>query len=112
MTPAYDLPSSHPYGDTTMALSINGRIREDLERAEFIALGGAVGLRTRAVERAMDELRERVDLWIGHLDTLPFDDRRGPRRSLRGLSRACMVSRHPNPFLWPSRECSTPSCGS
>jgi serine/threonine-protein kinase HipA len=36
----------------------------------------AVGLRARAVERAVDEIRERVDLWIGDLDALPFDERR------------------------------------
>ncbi len=76
VTPAYDLPTSHPYGDTTMALSINGRQREDIGRADFLALGEAVGLRARAVERALDELRERVDLWIADLDTLPFDDQR------------------------------------
>ena len=73
VTPAYDLPSSYLYGDTTMALTINGRQRENIRRADFIALGEAVGLRARAVERALDELRERVDLWIGDLDTLPFD---------------------------------------
>lgn len=76
VTPAYDLPASYPYGDTTMALPINGRRREDIGRADFVALGEAVGLRARAVERALDELRERVDLWIADLDTLPFDERR------------------------------------
>lgn len=76
VTPAYDLPTSHPYGDTTMALPINGRSREDIRRADFVALGEAVGLRARAVERALDELRERVDLWIADLDILPFDERR------------------------------------
>jgi serine/threonine-protein kinase HipA len=76
VTPAYDLPTSYPYGDTTMALTINGRHREDIGRADFVALGEAVGLRARAVERAIDELRERVDLWVGDLDTLPFDERR------------------------------------
>ena len=29
-TPAYDVPSSHPYGDTTLALTIDGRDREDV----------------------------------------------------------------------------------
>jgi serine/threonine-protein kinase HipA len=76
VTPAYDLPTSHPYGDTTMALPINGRHREDIGRADFIALGEAVGLRARAVERALDELRGRVEIWIADLDTLPFDERR------------------------------------
>lgn len=76
VAPAYDLPSSHPYGDTTMALSVNGRRKEDIGRADFIALGSAVGVRARAVERALDELCDRVDRWIDDLGALPFDSRR------------------------------------
>lgn len=56
ITPAYDVPSSYPYADTTMALSIHGRRREDIGRADFVALGAAVGVSARAVERALDEL--------------------------------------------------------
>jgi serine/threonine-protein kinase HipA len=97
VTPAYDLPSSHPYGDTTMALSINGRTREDIGRDDFLALGEAVGLRARAVERAMDEIRERVDLWIGDLDALPFDERR-----IHKLRRAIEYRRDRLAPRWPA----------
>ena len=83
VTPAYDVPSSYPYGDTTMALSVNGRRREDIGRRDFVALGEAVGLRRAAVERALDDLSARVDLWIDDLDSLPFDEYR-----LRKLRRA------------------------
>ena len=75
-TPAYDLPTTHLYRDHTMALSINGRHKENIGRGDFKALGEAVGLRPRAVDRALDDLRARVDLWLGDLDTLPFDGRR------------------------------------
>ena len=75
VTPAYDLPSSYPYGDTTMALTLHGRSRENIGREDFLALGGAVGLRPRAVARALDELCERVDLWIDGVSALPFDGR-------------------------------------
>ncbi len=75
VTPAYDLPSSYPYGDTTMALTLNGRSREDIGREDFLALGSAVGLRPRAVARTLDELCERVDLWIDGVSALPFDGR-------------------------------------
>jgi serine/threonine-protein kinase HipA len=61
VTPAYDLPSSYPYGDTTMALTIGGRSKEDIGRTDFLALGAAVGLKPRAVARALDELCERAD---------------------------------------------------
>jgi serine/threonine-protein kinase HipA len=81
VTPAYDVPSSYPYGDTTMALTLNGRDRENIDRADFVALGEATGVRPRAVERALDELRERVDLWIDGIDELPFDG--GVLRKLR-----------------------------
>lgn len=76
VTPAYDLPSSYPYGDTTMALSVNGRRREDIGREDFIAVGAGAGLRARAVERSIDDIRDRVDLWIDGLESLPFDERR------------------------------------
>jgi serine/threonine-protein kinase HipA len=75
VTPAYDVPSSYPYGDTTMALPVNGRRREDIGRTDFLALGARVGLRARAVERALDEMCERVDLWIEDLSGLPFAER-------------------------------------
>lgn len=65
-----------PYGDTTTALSINGRRREDIGRADFIALGVAVGVSSRAVERALDELCDRVELWIDEVLDLPFDEGR------------------------------------
>ncbi len=76
VTPAYDLPSSYPYGDTTMALTINGRSREDIGRSDFFALGAAVDLKERAVARALDDLCERVDAWIDGLADLPFDEGR------------------------------------
>lgn len=74
VTPAYDLPSSYLYGDVTMALTINGRRREDIGREDFVALGAAVGVSRRAVERALDELCNRVNLWIDELPGLPFNE--------------------------------------
>ncbi|WP_405282512.1 HipA domain-containing protein [Gaopeijia maritima] len=73
VTPAYDLPSSYPYGDVTMALSLNGRTREDIGRRDFLALAEAVRVRPRAVETALDALVAGVDRWIGGLNELPFD---------------------------------------
>jgi len=76
--PAYDLPSSWPCGDRTMAPSVNGRDREKIRRVDFLALGASVGLRERAVERALDELCDSVELWsvelwLDELGELPFD---------------------------------------
>lgn len=80
-TPAYDVPSSQPYGDTTMALSIAGRTTGDIGGSTFIALGATLGVRERAVRRLVDEICERASLWMLDLDQLPFD--RGRVRNLR-----------------------------
>jgi hypothetical protein len=71
-----------------MALLIHGRQREDIGRADFLALGAAAGLRARAVERALDGLCERVDAWIDDLPRVPFDV-----ALLRKLRRAIEVRR-------------------
>lgn len=72
-TPMYDAPTSYVYGDYSMALTLNGRRREDIGRADVVALGEAVGVRRAAVEGALDELCAAVDLWIDDLRELPFD---------------------------------------
>lgn len=76
VTPAYDIPSSHPYGDHTMALRLNGKTREDIGRADLLALAASVGLRERAAARSLDELCDRCDAWLGGVDDLPFDEHR------------------------------------
>ena len=74
--PAYDLPSTYLYGDTTMALSVDGRIREDITRASFLRLGTHLGVPERATSKALDRLCAAVDRWIDGLSELPFEDRR------------------------------------
>lgn len=76
VTPAYDLSSSYPYGDTTMAMTIGGKDREDLDRAEFLALGGVCGVPPRAVALVLDRLLLAMPNWLDRLDELPFDRRR------------------------------------
>jgi serine/threonine-protein kinase HipA len=76
VTPAYDLPSSHPYGDTTMALTINGKRQEDIGRKDFVAVGAAVSVPERAVQRLLDQLIMRSSKWLGDLERLPFNPQR------------------------------------
>lgn len=73
--PAFDLPSSHPYGDNTLALSINGKHREDVGRTDLLSLAASVGLPERAAARVIDDVAERSQAWIDRLDQLPFDGR-------------------------------------
>lgn len=61
------------YGDKTMALSIGGVSGGDFGAGDFIKLGEGLGVPERAVRRVLSELVERTDLWVGDLDTLPFD---------------------------------------
>src|SRR6266536_3792653 len=85
VSPLYDVPSSDPYGDTTMALSIGDRSGGDFGLADFVALGGEVGVPERAVRRVLVDLADRVDSWLAELDSLPFD--RGRISKLRRLIR-------------------------
>jgi len=85
VSPLYDVPSSYPYGDTTMALSIGDRSGGDFGLADFVALGGQVGVPERAVRRVLVDLADRVDSWLAELYSLPFD--RGRISKLRRLIR-------------------------
>lgn len=81
VSPAYDLPSSQPYGDTTMALSIGGRRGSDFGGGDFVAVGAGLGLPERAVRRILADLVDKAELWLDDLDTLPFGE--GRVRKLR-----------------------------
>lgn len=75
-SPAYDVPSTYPYGDVTMALPIAGRTREDITRESFLQFGLAVGVTERATAKLLGHLCDAVDSWINDLDALPFDELR------------------------------------
>lgn len=70
-SPAYDLPSTYFYGDNSMAMTV-GRKSTDLDGSDFVGLGDHLGLPERAVRRVMDEVSDRVDLWLPLLNELPF----------------------------------------
>jgi serine/threonine-protein kinase HipA len=73
VSPVYDVPCSHVYGDSTMAMSIGGRSGADFSGQDFADLGATLGVPERATRRALAELVDRVDSWLPKLDTLPFD---------------------------------------
>ena len=74
-TPAYDLPSSYPYGDLTLALPINGRTREDVGRLDLLRMAGDLGVPERAAAKVVDDVVARADLWLPRLPESDFDDR-------------------------------------
>jgi serine/threonine-protein kinase HipA len=81
VSPVYDVPCSHVYGDTTMALSIGGRSGADYGADDFVRLGETLGVPQRATLRALTEIADRADRWLANLDQLPFD--RGKISKLR-----------------------------
>lgn len=71
--PAYDVPSSQPYGDTTMALSVDGRRDGNIPGARFVALGVGLGIPTKAARTIVTRVASSAGAWIDGLDELPFD---------------------------------------
>ena len=84
VSPAYDLPSSYPYGDLTMALPIGKKRGEDIGRADFVQLGTACGVPVKASERVLDRLVASAPSWMDRLEELPY-----PLQVTRKLARAC-----------------------
>ena len=80
--PAYDLPSSQPYGDTTMALSVDGSSDGNITRSRYLALAEHLGVRARAAGVILDRVAASADVWLDGLDALPFD-----QGSIRKLKR-------------------------
>lgn len=80
ISPAYDVPTSQPYGDSTLAMPVNGR-RSDVGAADVQALAGELGLPASATRRVLSQATDRVELWLPLLDSLPYDA--GRRSKLR-----------------------------
>ncbi len=74
-SPAYDIPTTYPYGDDSMAMTISSRASGDYGAGDFVALGEALGLRERAVRRVLADQVDRVDVWLPGLSQLPFEAR-------------------------------------
>jgi serine/threonine-protein kinase HipA len=75
-SPAYDLPSTYPYGDTTLAMPLTGRVSGDYTGADFVELGVRLGLATSQARSVVLHQAQRVDAWFPLVADLPFDDRR------------------------------------
>ena len=58
-SPAYDLPSTVPYGDLTLALPLQGRTR-GLSRRHLLSFADDIGLPERAAASVLDGLLERL----------------------------------------------------
>lgn len=59
VAPAYDLPTTVPYGDTSLALSIGNRVR-GISRKRLVAFAEEIGLRTSVGTKILDELLDHL----------------------------------------------------
>ena len=86
VTPAYDLPSTLPYGDTSMALSVGGRAT-GLSRKRLIAFAESIGLATALASRVLDEVLDATASAPADLEhgAVPLDSRR-IRDTVRSLN--------------------------
>lgn len=74
--PIYDIPSTIPYGDTTMALSVQGT-KDNISAKIFKAFCEEMGLPSRAAERVMALALSTTDGAVERiLDATQFDPRR------------------------------------
>lgn len=86
VAPAYDLPSTLPYRDNTLALSVGGR-RSGLSRRQLLTFADRVGLPARAATRVLDDVLAVTENLEEELSggVLPFppNDTRDVIRQLR-----------------------------
>ncbi|MBX3228822.1 MAG: HipA domain-containing protein [Labilithrix sp.] len=75
LTPAYDVLTSLPYGDRTMALSFDGR-NDNLKRAGFISFGERFGVRRAATEAILDELCDATSASVVRLGEIGLEARK------------------------------------
>lgn len=73
VAPMYDVPSTLPYGDHTLALSVGGK-RDGLSRRQLLAFADRVGLPARAAEKVLDEALLSTENLADELESgaLPF----------------------------------------
>jgi serine/threonine-protein kinase HipA len=95
VAPAYDLPSTLPYRDHTLALSMCGRT-QGLSRRTLLEFAAAIGLPERAARRALDDLLAGTADVMRRIDEagLPFTAQMKDllRRGLRNRRAAALPS--------------------
>jgi serine/threonine-protein kinase HipA len=75
MTPAYDLVTTYPYGDTRMALKFEGR-DDNFRRRYFLDFGVRYGVREPVTKTILDELVEAIEPWIRRLGEIGFAEKK------------------------------------
>jgi serine/threonine-protein kinase HipA len=72
LTPLYDVLSTLPYGDRSLALAMEGRDTH-LKATHFIALGERLGVRAKAVQQMLSQLVTKLAPHAAELGEIGFD---------------------------------------
>ncbi len=80
LTPAYDLLSTFPYGDTRMALQLDGRDTR-FTRPMLVSFAARFHVRETITNRLLDEVCDGIPSWIADLEEIGLDAKK--TRALR-----------------------------
>lgn len=89
VSPAFDILSTVPYGDETLALTIDGS-SSPFSRRTMLLLAASMGLPAAAAEKTMDEILARTEGPLGDIDSqqLPYS-----RETMRAFKRTLAYRR-------------------
>lgn len=94
LAPAYDLPSTLPYGDSTLALTVGGR--DTLTPRRVTEYANEMGLRQAAVDRVVGSILARTTDLIDSISALPFDSRTRAKVTRQLAARRRDLEKNPN----------------
>ena len=86
MTPIYDMLSTLPYGDSSMALKMDGNDMR-LTRKSFVEFGVRIGLQDRAVERMLDSLVQGVAPFVTRIGEIGLEEKKAKHLATEMLKR-------------------------
>lgn len=77
MTPIYDIPATAPYGDTTMALPVQGRV-DGLSHQRWLAFAEQIGLPQKAAQVVIEQMLSLTATLSDDVEqgAIPLDQRR------------------------------------
>lgn len=74
LAPVYDMVSTLPYGDDSMALPLEGRDK-NWKRRDLLALAKFMGIPDKAVHRCLEKLLLRAQPWVARVPEAEFPAR-------------------------------------
>lgn len=73
VSPAYDVPSTYPYRDSTLALTVASQRRGQLSRRMALDVATKLRIHERAATKILDDACARFEPWIDRVEDIGFD---------------------------------------